>query len=28
MTKLTKRVVDATEARDKDYVVWDGRRST
>ena len=23
MTKLTKRVVDATEARDKDYVIWD-----
>ncbi len=23
MTKLTKRVVDAAEARDKDYVIWD-----
>ena len=23
MTKLTKRVVDASEARDKDYVIWD-----
>ena len=23
MTKLTKRVVDASEARDRDYVVWD-----
>jgi integrase len=23
MTKLTKRIVDAAEARDKDYVIWD-----
>lgn len=23
MTKLTKRVVDASETRDKDYVIWD-----
>ena len=23
MTKLTKRVVDAADARDKDYVIWD-----
>jgi hypothetical protein len=23
MTKITKRVVDAAEAREKDYVIWD-----
>ena len=23
MAKLSKRVVDAAEARDKDYVIWD-----
>jgi Arm domain-containing DNA-binding protein len=23
MTKLSKRIVDAAEARDKDYVIWD-----
>jgi hypothetical protein len=23
MPKLTKRVVDAAESRDKDYVIWD-----
>ena len=23
MAKITKRVVDAAESRDKDYVIWD-----
>jgi hypothetical protein len=23
MTKLSKRIVDAVEAREKDYVIWD-----
>jgi hypothetical protein len=23
MTKISKRIVDAAEARDKDYVIWD-----
>ena len=23
MVKLTKRIVDAAEAQDKDYVIWD-----
>ena len=23
MAKLTKRIVDAAEAQDKDYVIWD-----
>jgi hypothetical protein len=23
MTKITKRLVDAAETRDKDYVIWD-----